>query len=98
MAQDNKYGKVTLEKGDIGEDEPVVVFRGQDKILPVIMNFYFQKCREMGSPQPYLDKIMESTRQIIEWQGSNFTQVPTSDDFAPQQQADPGLPASPQER
>lgn len=34
MAVDRKYGRVTLERGTIGEDEPVVVFRAQDKMLP----------------------------------------------------------------
>ena len=30
MGIDAKYGRVTTERGDIGEDEPVVVFRAQD--------------------------------------------------------------------
>jgi hypothetical protein len=101
MPQDNKYGKVTLEKGTVGEDEPVVVFRAQDKILPVLMNFYFQKCREMGSPQHHLDLIMASTREIIAWQAEHFTKLPTSDAYAPQQPADaanPGFIPTPPEQ
>jgi len=84
MAQDNKYGHVTLERGNVPDDEPVFVFRAQDKILPVLLNFYFEKCKEYGSPQHHLDKIAVGLRQIIEWQSHNFTKVPTSDADAPQ--------------
>jgi hypothetical protein len=94
MPQDNKYGKVTLEKGTVGETEPVFVLRAQDKIVPVLLNFYYQKCREMGSPQHHLEKIEESTHQIIDWQAKNFTKIPTSDDSA----STPGVPVSPEER
>lgn len=101
MPQDNKYGHVTLEQGNIPDEEPVFIFRGQDKILPVILNFYFQKCREYGSPQHHLDLIADSTRQIIEWQANHFTKLPSSDAYAPQAPADaqnPGfIPTPPQQ-
>lgn len=92
MPQSNKYGNVTLERGSIPDDEPVFIFRGQDKILPVVLNFYFAKCREMGSPQHHLDLIAESTRQVIDWQAQNFTKLPSSDAYAPQTPADPHNP------
>jgi hypothetical protein len=38
MAVDKKYGRVTLENGSIGEDEPVVVFRAQDVVLPRLLS------------------------------------------------------------
>jgi hypothetical protein len=88
MPQDGKYGHVTLERGTIPDDEPVIVFRAQDKILPVILNFYYQRCREMGSPQHHLDLIAQRTREVIAWQAEHFTKVPSSDAFAPQQPAD----------
>lgn len=37
MAIDLKYGRVTLENADIGEDEPVVVFRARDALLPKVL-------------------------------------------------------------
>lgn len=40
MAVDGKYGRVTLEHGDIGEDEQVVVFRAQDSLLPKVLAWW----------------------------------------------------------
>ncbi len=51
MAIDNKYGKVTLEHGTIGEDEPVVVFRATDSFLPKLLAYYHSFCLRGGSPR-----------------------------------------------
>jgi hypothetical protein len=34
VAVDRKYGRVTTERGTIGEDEPVIVFRAQSSSWP----------------------------------------------------------------
>ena len=78
MAIDNKYGKVTLEKGNIGEHEPVFVFRAQDSILLEVLGDYRWRCRQQGSPQAHLDKIDESIKIIEGWQSRNFTKLPES--------------------
>jgi hypothetical protein len=58
MAIDTKYGRVTTERGTIGEDEPVVVFRAQDELLPKVLAYYHQLCLEEGSPRHHLDGII----------------------------------------
>ncbi|HEY5484425.1 MAG TPA: hypothetical protein VIK31_11555 [Propionibacteriaceae bacterium] len=35
---DSTYGKVTTEHGTIGADEPVIVFRAKDKLLPALLD------------------------------------------------------------
>jgi hypothetical protein len=79
VAIDGKYGRVTTEFGDIGDDEPVVVFRAQDQLLPDMMELYLDLCRRAGSPQRHLDLIAATTDKIRQWQGHHHTQIPRSD-------------------
>jgi hypothetical protein len=78
MAVDLKYGKVITEHGHFGEDEPVVVFRARDRLLPAVLNEYEDLCRESGSPQHHLDLIVESRSNVEDWQEHNDTKVPDS--------------------
>jgi hypothetical protein len=78
MADDLKYGRVTLERGDIGEDEPVVVFRAQDKLVPFLLRFYRQLCMDHGSPERHLGGIEAAREQVETWQRDHYTQVPQS--------------------
>lgn len=80
MAIDRKYGRVTFENANIGEDEPVFVFRAQDMLTPLVLEYYEELCQHAKSPQHHLDGIAEARKQITAWQQSfhNFTQVPQS--------------------
>ena len=75
---DRKYGRVTPEFGDFGEDGPVVIFRAKDAILPKLLAYYHLFCMRMGSPREYLDLILDSREEIIDWQEENEPRVPTS--------------------
>lgn len=79
MAIDAKYGRVTLEHGSIGEDEPVVVFRATDKLLPKVLAYYNTWCLLAGSPKRHLDLIFLSLQKVLEWQKTNPTRVPNSE-------------------
>jgi hypothetical protein len=76
MAQDSKYGRVTLERGDIAHDEPVVVFRAQDALLPAMLELYAQRCAEAGSPAEHLGRLHDTQRTIEAWQAEHFTKTP----------------------
>jgi hypothetical protein len=77
---DNKYGQVIVPNSTIAEDEPVVVFRAQDKLLPAVLEAYRGLCQYAGSPEKYLELIVESREKVIAWQNEHFTQVPQSAD------------------
>lgn len=81
MAVDNKYGKVTTERGSIGEEEPVVVFRAQDILLVNVLNFYREECKKAGSPQHHLDLIDSTLNKVEEWQENNPVRIPQSNGF-----------------
>lgn len=78
MAIDGKYGRVTLEKGTVGEDEPVIVFRAQDKLLPEVLNAYMRLAIHAGCPERHLEAIEDAKNAIEDWQKDNPTQVPQS--------------------
>lgn len=75
MAIDAKYGRVTLENGDIGENEPVVVFRARDNQLPKLLLYYHLFCAKVGSPKKHLGLIMSTRETILKWQEDNPTLV-----------------------
>jgi hypothetical protein len=83
MGIDGKYGRVTLERGSIGDDEPVVVFRAQDKLLPNILKVYGILCELAGSPSHHLELIHQSTVMVKNWQKENFTKTPESVELKP---------------
>jgi hypothetical protein len=84
MAIDFKYGHVTTERGAFGEDEPVVVFRAQDVLLPKVLAYYHLFCVKAGSPRHHLDAIMDVRERVQAWQAENLTKVPTSDSLSPE--------------
>lgn len=81
MGYDGKYGRVTTEHGNIGEDEPVIVFRAQDKLLPEVLLAYYQLCAQNGSPSFHLKIVEEACERILKWQHTpgNFTKIPNSE-------------------
>lgn len=81
MAYDRKYGMVTTEYGDIGQEEPVVVFRAQDKLLPKLLKMYRILCELAGSPQHHLDIIHDTAMVVKQWQREHPSRVPNSDKF-----------------
>jgi hypothetical protein len=65
MAIDRKYGRVTLEHGaHIPDDEPVVVFRARDKLLPKVLAYYRLFCWKAGSPRRHLELIDGSMEAV----------------------------------
>ena len=80
---DGKYktsGDVTkLDGTPIPQDEPLVLFRGKDKLLPKLLDQYRQLCQDAGSPQQQLDGIGQLTDGIKVWQEQNPTKVKIPD-------------------
>lgn len=79
MAIDNKYGRVTTEHGNIGEDEPVVVFRAQDELLLPLLHIYRSLCQDAGSPERHLSIIDDTFNKVLTWQENNPTKTPDSE-------------------
>ena len=79
MPIDLKYGRVTLERQrNIGDDEPVVIFRAQDRLLPRLLEVYRYICELAGSPENHLASIDAAAMRVKEWQADHQTKIPTS--------------------
>lgn len=79
MGYDRKYGKVTTEFGNIPDDEPVIVFRARDKLLPKVLAYYHMFCIKEGSPRRHLNIIMNTLELVKYWQATNKTKIPDSE-------------------
>lgn len=79
MPIDQKYGRVTLERQrNIGDDEPVVVFRAQDRLLPKLLKVYRYMCELAGSPGNHLAAIDHTAAVVKAWQAEHPTKTPSS--------------------
>lgn len=84
MGIDNKYGRVTVERvrnRPIGDDEPVVLFRSQDKLLPQVLEAYRTIAEANGSPLEHLEGIDAALAKVVSWQQEHRTQTPGSDEL-----------------
>jgi hypothetical protein len=80
---DSKYqtsGDITkLDGTPIPEDEPLILFRGKDKLLPQLLEQYQQLCREAGSPEAHISTMQSDIDGIKEWQASHQDKVKVPD-------------------
>lgn len=85
MPYDRKYGKVTLENGNIPDDEGVVTFRYRDENTPLVLEKYLELCEQSGSPEHHLEMILGTLEDIYSWQRAHDDRVvvPTSSAFGP---------------
>lgn len=66
-----------------GRDEPVIVLRGQDQLLPQVLTSYHNLCAQGGSPAKHLNLILDARDKVAAWQKDHYTKVPSSDSFNP---------------
>ena len=79
MGYDGKYGKVTTEHGNIPDDEPVIVFRGRDILLPAVLANYAEMCESERSPEGHVELVRETAQRITCWQQENWSRVKVPD-------------------
>jgi hypothetical protein len=80
---DGKYktsGTITkLDDTPLPVDEPLVLFRGHDKVLPELLEAYKELCRKAGSPAQHLDSIDRLNQEIKLWQSANSDKTKVAD-------------------
>src|SRR6476469_4990661 len=80
MAYDFKYGRITTERGSIGEDEPVFLLRARDDVALETIRHYLDLCEDAGAPVKHLRLIDEHAISDFEkWRQDNRTFIPTSE-------------------
>jgi len=77
---DTKYridGTIIKNDGTpIPDDEPLFLFRAQDKLLPEVLSFYKKLRIKHGASEETIKKMDEQTKRIIEWQKNHYTKLP----------------------
>lgn len=68
MAIDKKYGKVTTEFGDIGDDEPIIVFRARDVLVASVLRHYAYQCMKARVTRKHIDIVMDRVEEMLAWQ------------------------------
>ena len=79
MGYDPKYGRITTERGEIPDDEPVILFRGHDLYLPAVMQRYLQLCASGGSPGRHVELAADALEAVQAWQRANPGRVKVPD-------------------
>jgi hypothetical protein len=61
----------------IGKDEPVILFRAQDKHFVQILNFYYETLEKFGEAEADVFECLENHMVLAEeWQDNHPTKVP----------------------
>jgi hypothetical protein len=92
MGFDGKYGRVEFPDSDwvtIEDDEPVMVFRARDNLMPDIMKYYWQRSLANGAPAHHLRLIEEQLKRVKDWQQTHTIQDATSDTWLQHQTTSP---------
>lgn len=79
MAESMKFGRVTTERGDIPDDEPVFVMRGADQVVPEALAVYWELCQSAGADPTHLDAIQAARERFVLWQHAHPERVKVPD-------------------
>jgi Mg-chelatase subunit ChlI len=80
MAHSNKYGKVTVEFGDLSDsDEPVYIIRSKDKSAVDAVLRSRGAAEEIEASEEHILGIEEAASDISEWQQAHLDQVKVPD-------------------
>jgi hypothetical protein len=79
MPLDSKYGRVYTERGMIGDKEPVIIFRAQDRLAPAVIDYYRQLCQANGAGDDHLAAIDRASQAFGTWRSSHLGQVKLPD-------------------
>jgi hypothetical protein len=80
---DGKYQTTgELQKLDgtpIPADEPLILFRGKDKLLPTLLREYIRLCEQADSPERQIQLVEKLVGEIEVWQASHPDKVKVPD-------------------
>ena len=80
---DGKYktdGNITkLDGTPIPDDEPLVLFRAKDKLLPQLLEDYKKLCQDGGCQAQQVETLGPLIQQVKDWQAANQDKVKLPD-------------------
>ena len=80
---DGKYktdGNITKMDGTpIPDDEPLILFRAKDKLLPQVIENYKKLCQDAGCQPQQVESLGPLVQQVKDWQTANAGKVKLPD-------------------
>ena len=80
---DGKYktdGNITKMDGTpIPDDEPLILFRAKDKLLPQVIENYKRLCQAAGCQPQQVESLGPLVQQVKDWQTANAGKVKLPD-------------------
>ena len=80
---DGKYktnGNITKMDGTpIPDDEPLILFRAKDKLLPQVIENYKMLCQDAGCQPQQVESLGPLVQQVKDWQTANAGKVKLPD-------------------
>jgi len=80
---DGKYktdGDITkLDGTPVPDDEPLVLFRAKDKLLPQLLEDYNKLCQDAGCQVQQVESLGPLIQQVKDWQAANQDKVKLPD-------------------
>lgn len=80
---DGKYktdGNITkLDGTPIPDDEPLILFRAKDKLLPQLLEDYKKLCQDAGCQPQQIETLVPLIQQVKDWQTANQAKVKLPD-------------------
>lgn len=80
---DGKYktdGNITKIDGTpIPDDEPLVLFRAKDKLLPQVLENYKKLCQDAGCQPQQVETLGPLIQRVKDWQTANQDKVKLPD-------------------
>ena len=77
MRSDGKFTVEQLPGHDpLHPDEPIIVFRGRDVVLPGLLRLYADTCETLGSPEQHVTSARTKMDEVMAFQNEHGFKIP----------------------
>lgn len=71
------YARIQDPAGKIGEDEPVMLFRAQDRHMAAVLSHYAQLLADDPKAEPAIQhRVLDHIERVLEWQAEHGAKTP----------------------
>jgi hypothetical protein len=70
------YDRIQDPANKIGADEPVILFRAQDALMPAVLAYYADLLRQHRSAQHMIDTTLAHEQKTRQWQRMRGCKLP----------------------
>jgi hypothetical protein len=79
MGYSRKHGRVTTERKEVPDDEPVFVIRAADALACPLLSAYYNLCGENGAAAEHTASVEAEYTRFADWQEAHPDRVKVPD-------------------